>query len=119
MAASPPSSSASPLVRTSEPTPSDRNASITPVLPSDTEPSGIFTAPALRLPIELDVAVPVRNFKVRNLIALEREAVVETQWGHAEDLPLAARDVQLAWCEFEVIETRLAVRLTRLASQRC
>jgi len=30
-------------------------------------------------------------------------------------LPLAAGEVQLAWSEFEVIETRLAVRVTRLA----
>jgi len=67
------------------------------------------------LPIELDVAIPVRNFKVRNLIALTKGHVVESQWDHGEDLPLAAGDVQLAWCEFEVIESRLAVRITRLA----
>lgn len=68
-----------------------------------------------RLPVELDVAVPVRNFRVRNLIALNQGQVIESQWGHAEDVPLAAREVQLAWCEFEVAETRLAVRVTRLA----
>jgi hypothetical protein len=30
-------------------------------------------------------------------------------------MPLAAGDVQLAWSEFEVVDTLLAVRLTRLA----
>jgi hypothetical protein len=30
-------------------------------------------------------------------------------------LPLAAGDVQLAWSEFEVLDTKLAVRVTRLA----
>jgi flagellar motor switch protein FliN/FliY len=41
--------------------------------------------------------------------------VIESQWSHGEDLPLASGDVQVAWSEFEVVETRLAVRITRLA----
>jgi flagellar motor switch/type III secretory pathway protein FliN len=68
-----------------------------------------------RLPVELDVAVPVREFRVRNLLALEAGQVIETQWAHGEDMPLAARDTQLAWSEFEVVESKLAVRITRLA----
>jgi len=68
-----------------------------------------------RLPVELEVAVPVREFRVRDLLSLERDSVIETQWKHGEDLPLAAGEIQLAWSEFEVIETRLAVRVTRLA----
>ncbi len=68
-----------------------------------------------RLPVELDVAVPVREFRVRHLLALEPGTVIESQWNHGNDLPLAAGDVKLAWTEFEVIETQLAVRVTRLA----
>jgi hypothetical protein len=30
-------------------------------------------------------------------------------------MPLAAGDVQLAWSEFEVVDSQLAVRVTRLA----
>lgn len=67
-----------------------------------------------RLPVELDVAVPLKDFRVRKLLALAPGTIVESQWGHGEDLPLACGDVQLAWTEFEVIETQLAVRLTRL-----
>jgi flagellar motor switch protein FliM len=67
-----------------------------------------------RLPVELDVAVPVREFRVRHLLALAPGAVIESQWSHGNDLPLAAGEVQLAWAEFEVAETRLAVRVTRL-----
>jgi flagellar motor switch/type III secretory pathway protein FliN len=73
-----------------------------------------LTGPLARLPIELDVAVPVREFKVRNLLALEAGHVIESQWPSSEDLPLASGAVQLAWTEFEVIETDLAVRITRL-----
>ena len=37
--------------------------------------------PVARLPVELDVAVPVRDFRVRNLLALEPGQVIESQWG--------------------------------------
>jgi len=75
----------------------------------------VLRAPVARLPVELDVSVPVRNFRVRNLLALELSQVIESGWGHGEDVPLAAGEVQLAWSEFEVIDTQLAVRVTRLA----
>jgi len=79
------------------------------------ERAGIsLTAPLARLPVELDVSVPVREFRVRNLLVLEPGQVIETLWAHGEDLPLAAGDVQLAWSEFEVVDTQLAVRVTRM-----
>jgi len=70
--------------------------------------------PIARLPVEVDVAVPVRDFRVRDLLALDPGRLIESQWGHGEDLPLAAGEVQLAWSEFEVIDSQLAVRVTRL-----
>jgi flagellar motor switch protein FliM len=75
----------------------------------------VLSAPVARLPVELDVTVPVRDFRVLNLLALEAGLVMESQWGNGEDVPLASGDVQLAWSEFEVIDTQLAVRITRLA----
>lgn len=69
----------------------------------------------LRIPVEVGVAVPVRKFRVRNLLALDRGQVIETQWLDGDDLPLEAPGVQLAWTEFEVIDRTLAVRITRLA----
>ncbi len=94
-------------------------ASEPPALVSTPQPLGperlSLTPPLTRLPVELDVAVPVRAFRVRNLIGLEAGQVVETQWEDTGDLPLAAGDVQLAWSEFEVVDTRMAVRITRLA----
>ena len=67
-----------------------------------------------RLPVELDVAVPVKQFRVHHLLALETGDLIQTQWANGEDLPLSAGAVQLAWTEFEVIESELAVRVTRL-----
>jgi len=83
-----------------------------PLAPADPPPLGV---PFSLLPVELDVAVPVRQFRVRNLLALEPGHLIESQWGNGEDVPLASGAVQLAWTEFEVIETQLAVRITRLA----
>ncbi len=84
--------------------------------PRKFDPADItINASVARIPIELDVAIPVKAFRVRNLLALEPGQVVETQWADGADMPLAARQVQLAWSEFEVIDKKLVVRLTRLA----
>ena len=74
-----------------------------------------FGPAVTQLPVELDVAVPVREFRVRHLLTLMPGQLIESQWNHGNDVPLAAGDVQAAWCEFEVMETQLAVRVTRLA----
>jgi flagellar motor switch/type III secretory pathway protein FliN len=67
-----------------------------------------------RLPVQLNVGIPIRDFRVRNLVALVPGALIESQWAPGEDVPVASSDVQLAWSEFEVVDTQLAVRLTRL-----
>jgi len=86
------------------------------VSPQQPEGAGIkLTAPVARLPVELEVAVPVREFRVRHLLALAPGQVIETQWTQSADMPLSSGDVQLAWSEFEVVDKRLAVRVTRLA----
>jgi flagellar motor switch protein FliN/FliY len=74
-----------------------------------------FGAQIARLPVELDVSIPLRDFRVKDLLALEPGRLVESEWSNGVDLPLSAGKVQLAWSEFEVIETQLVVRLTRLA----
>jgi flagellar motor switch protein FliM len=74
-----------------------------------------FGSQVAKLPVELDVAIPVRDFRVRHLLALAPGQLIESKWGHGEDVPLAAGDVQLAWSEFEVVETQMMVRVTRLA----
>lgn len=79
---------------------------------NDKEP--VSPAPISQLPVELGVSVPIRDFRVRELLALVPGQVIETQWKHGEDLPLAAGEVQVAWSEFEVVETQLAVRITRV-----
>jgi len=68
-----------------------------------------------RIPVEVEVGVPVRDFRVRNLLALSSGTIVRSQWNHGEDLPLRAGNVQLAWIGFEVLDSVLAARITRPA----
>lgn len=80
------------------------------------EPSQLqLSPPVARLPVELDVVIPVRQFRVRDLLNLAHGSVISTQWVNGDDLPLQAGNVQLAWSEFEVVDAQLAVRITRLA----
>ena len=73
------------------------------------------TWPAVEwLPIQMDVALPVVRFRVRDLLALAAGQVVPTAWSSSEDLPLAIEDVQLAWVEMEVVDQAMAIRITRL-----
>ncbi len=86
-------------------------AAVVPAASKHAIPEG---SPALRMKVELEVSVPARGFRVRKLLALEAGMVIESRWNHSDDLPLAAGRVQLAWTEFEVVDTQLAARLTRL-----
>ena len=41
--------------------------------------------------------------------------MLSSAWLSTDDVPLKIGAVQLSWSEFEVVEQRMAVRLTRLA----
>jgi flagellar motor switch protein FliN/FliY len=68
-----------------------------------------------QLPLKLDVAVPIPGFKVRDLVALRVGQTVASLWKVSEDVPLKVAGVDFGWSEFEVVEQRMAARLTRLA----
>lgn len=84
---------------------------------SDASPAARYLSedsPLAGLPMQLDVTIPVPDFRVQNLLALERGAVLETHWEHTEDVPVWCGGVQLLWTEFEVVDQKLSVRVTRL-----
>lgn len=68
-----------------------------------------------RLPMQLDVMVNVRSFRVQDLLALAKGGVVETVHEHTQDVPLICGGALLMWAEFELVGQKLAVRITRLA----
>ena len=107
-----------PVRRASSPTDvpaSNSGQALVPVArPAEEEEKSAFSPQVLRLPVELDVAVPVRDFRVRHLLSLAPDELIASQWSAGSDLPLTAGEVRLAWSEFEVLDTRLAVRVTRV-----
>lgn len=68
-----------------------------------------------RLPIRLSAGVPVAGFKILDLLGLKAGQVIESGWVSTQDIGLKAGSVQMCWTEFEVVEQRISVRLTRLA----
>ncbi len=86
---------------------SEPSASAFPALSLDSLMAG--------LPLQLDVTVPIAAFRVGDLLALEKGVVLESRWAHDEDVPLWCGGAQLAWSEFEVVDQKLAVRVTRIS----
>jgi flagellar motor switch/type III secretory pathway protein FliN len=72
-------------------------------------------APVLDLPLTLTVDVVLPGFKVRDLMRLQKGTVIPSQWLVSADVGLRANGELIAWSEFEVVGSRLAVRLTELA----
>ena len=67
------------------------------------------------LACNLTVELPIPGFRVRDLMRLQPEVVIDTRWPVGNDVPLRLNGELLAWCEFEVVENHLAVRLTELS----
>jgi len=66
------------------------------------------------LPVQLDVRIPLPDFRVADLLGLAPGQVVASEWPSSDDVPLSCGDVRLVWTEFEVVDQTLAVRVTRL-----
>jgi flagellar motor switch protein FliN/FliY len=68
-----------------------------------------------RLPMRLDALVKVHSFRVQDLLSMEKGTIVETVHEHTQDVPVRSGSALLVWAEFEVLDQRLAVRITRLS----
>jgi len=66
-------------------------------------------------PTLLAVAIPLRELRVRDLLALCPGQIVTTPWNLTDDLPLATGPLRLAWGELDVLNGNIALRITRLA----
>jgi len=67
----------------------------------------------LRCKTTAEVAVP--KFTVGDLLSLRKGSVVLTTTPVANDIPLRVNKILLGWGRFEVVNERLAVRITELA----
>lgn len=68
----------------------------------------------LDLACDLTVDLPVPGFKLANLVGLQGQSVIATLSRLGRDIPLRVNGQLIAWCEFEVVGTRIAVRITEL-----
>lgn len=68
-----------------------------------------------KLPVTISAELSLIRFRVRDLLGLADGQVFETASPDSEDVPLKVGDVQLGWTEFEVLDQKIAVRLTRLS----
>jgi len=66
------------------------------------------------LTVTMAVEVSLPGFKVQDLLRLAEGQIFESASPDTEDVPLKVGDVQLGWTEFEVVEHKIALRLTRL-----
>ena len=67
-----------------------------------------------QMTITMRAEIALDRFRVRDLMALAEGQVFETLSPDTEDVPLKIGQVQLGWSEFEVVEQKMALRLTRL-----
>jgi flagellar motor switch protein FliN/FliY len=69
---------------------------------------------ALELPCQLYVALEVPHFTVRDLLSLSANSLVDTQRREGAHVPVLVNSIMVAWAEFDVIDGRLAVRMTEM-----
>ena len=67
------------------------------------------------LACELSLSISIEKFTVGDLLQLNKGSIVETTCHYTSDIPLRANGLLIGWTEFEVIGSRLAVRITELA----
>jgi flagellar motor switch protein FliN len=58
---------------------------------------------------------PIPQFTVADLVHLAHGRILSTSWTVGQDVPLRINGELVAWSEFEVVQEKLAVRLTELS----
>jgi flagellar motor switch/type III secretory pathway protein FliN len=79
------------------------------------EPAPDPWAHLLDVSCQLTADLPIAGFKVRDLLRLAPHFVLGSQLKTAADVPVRVNGTLVAWCEFEVVGNRLAVRITAIA----
>jgi flagellar motor switch protein FliN/FliY len=69
---------------------------------------------ALGLPCQLSVSLEVPHFTIRDLLSLSVDSLVNTRRREGAHVPVKVNGVMVGWAEFDVIDGRLAVRMTEM-----
>lgn len=68
-----------------------------------------------KLACNLSVEVRVPGFTLKDLLNLHPQSILRSHLPTSASPPLRVNGELVAWCDFEVLGNRLAVRLTELA----
>jgi flagellar motor switch protein FliN/FliY len=60
------------------------------------------------------VGLEVPHFTIRDLLSLRPNSVVDSQRREGAHVPVLVNSVMVGWAEFDVIDDRLAVRMTEM-----
>jgi flagellar motor switch protein FliN len=69
---------------------------------------------ALGLLCKLSVSLEIPHFTIRDLLALGANSLVDTRRREGAHVPVTVNGVMVGWAEFDVIDGKLAVRLTEM-----
>jgi len=69
---------------------------------------------ALELPCRLYVGLEIPHFTIRDLLALNLNSLVDTRRREGAHVPVFVNGVMVGWAEFDVIDGRIAVRMTEM-----
>ena len=62
----------------------------------------------------LSVDLPVTDFRVRDLLMLDVNTVVDSHQNATSQAPVWVNGARVGWAEFDVLRTRLAIRISEL-----
>ncbi len=68
------------------------------------------------VPLRAAVYVSIPGTTLRSIANLRPGQVLETSWPVTDDVPLRVGDTMLGWAEFDNLDGRMAVRLTKFVS---
>jgi flagellar motor switch protein FliN/FliY len=68
----------------------------------------------MELPCQLTVSLEVAQFAIRDLLSLDINSLVNTRRREGAHVPVLVNGVMVGWAEFDVIDGRLAVRMTEM-----
>ena len=69
---------------------------------------------ALELPCHFTVGLEVPHFTIRDMLSLSVNSLVDTRRREGAHVPVMVNSIMVGWAEFDVIDGRLAVRMTEM-----
>jgi len=67
------------------------------------------------LPCRLTVSMEIPHFTIRELLELGVNSLLDTRRREGAHVPVNVNGVMVGWAEFDVIDGRLAVRMTEMS----